>query len=282
MEIRLAGGRLRIHLLLFPVCGVLWYLSGFEKFFAFTAALVLHELFHLFMASALGVRVVSMELLPFGCAVNMGGMEYTAKGKEVLIAAAGPAASLLAAASCRTLFPQSMGFPEDFFRSNLALGAMNLMPALPLDGGRIAAVLLEIFLPRRTARAAAGIMGVITGLGICICGYTVKGAGSLSFFVMGGFMVFSSLRQMRAAELNAVALSAAKIRGFSKTALMDVKNTACSGESTLGEVFVTLDQRKYNLVYVVDREMRIREVLDEGKLVERILREGNSAKLLNK
>lgn len=280
MELKLAGGRLRIHLLLIPVCGGMLYLGGGMRFLAFGAALFLHELFHLFMASALGVQVLSMELLPFGCAANLGGMEYTAKGKEVMIAAAGPAASLMIAAACRAFPWEGADFGELFYRSNLALGAMNLMPVYPLDGGRISSVLLRMFLPGGTVRCVSAALGVLLSAGICILGFTEW--GGISFWIMGGFMLLSAVKGFRAEELGIMTSAAMKQKAFSKKRSMDVRNIACGSGRTLGEVYVSLDQRKYNIVYVVDGEMRVREIVDEGMLMKRIINEGSGAKLLTK
>lgn len=280
MEIRLARGRLRIHVLLFPVCMLMLYLHGVVRFFSFAGALLLHELFHLFMASAMGVEVLSLELLPFGCAANMGGMELVAKGREALIAVAGPGASLLIAAGCRALFPGENPWAEAFLQANLALGGMNLLPVYPLDGGRIAAVLLEMFLKRRTARKIAAILGMLVGAGVCLIGAMQPGVGSISCWVMGGFMVISAGKSMCAKELDALAMPTIKCGGHLGKTSMEVKNIACGSEKTLGEILLMLDRRKYNIVYVLDEEMRIREVLDEGVLMQRMLREGSAAPVL--
>lgn len=276
MELKLAGGRLRINILLIPVCILLVLLNGWERFLCFSGALLLHETAHLLAASALGVRVLSMEILPFGCAAHMGSFAFVSKGKEALVAAAGPIGNLLAALACEALAGNSGRF---FAQCNIVLGAMNLLPSLPLDGGRIAAVLLSAFLPGRTALVAASVMGMLAGTGICAAGICIGGPGSISFFVMGGFMLYSSVKGMRPCELNALAFSAAKIRGLSGSAVMDVKNVACSGDKSIGEVFLSLDQRKYNIVHVIDPELRVRGVIDEGMLMQRMLREGSSAKI---
>lgn len=279
MELKLAGGRLRVNILLLPTCGLLIWIGGVGGFFSFAGALLLHECAHLFAASALGVRVVSMELLPFGCAAHLGSFEFISRGKEVLVAAAGPAANILAALACEALLRDGA---EEFRRANLVLAAMNLLPSLPLDGGRIAAVLLNVFFSRRTALLTASILGVITGTGICVLGVLLGGTGCISFFVMGGFMLYSSIRGMRPAQLDAMALSAAKQRGLARRSVMDIHSVACSGTRSIGEVFLSLDQRKYNLVYIVDENMRVRGVTDEGMLMQRMLREGATAKIAKK
>ena len=106
------------------------------------ASVVLHELGHALVARQLGVRVSGIELGFFGGAAKMVDLPRTAN-HELRIAAAGPAVSLmlggvglgLAALSHVGLFAM-VGW------INLVLAGFNLIPALPMDGGRILRALL--------------------------------------------------------------------------------------------------------------------------------------------
>lgn len=106
------------------------------------ASVVLHELGHAVVARRLGVRISGIELSFFGGAAKMVELPRTAN-HELAIAAAGPAVSLalggvglgLAALTRIPLFAW-LGY------TNLVLAAFNLIPALPMDGGRILRALL--------------------------------------------------------------------------------------------------------------------------------------------
>ena len=106
------------------------------------ASVVLHELGHALVARRLGVHVSGIELSFFGGAAKMVQLPRTAN-HELAIAAAGPAVSLalgglglgLAAVTHVSLFAW-LGY------TNLILAGFNLIPALPMDGGRILRALL--------------------------------------------------------------------------------------------------------------------------------------------
>ena len=106
------------------------------------ASIVLHELGHALVARKLGVRVSGIELGFFGGAAKMVELPRTAN-HELAIAAAGPAVSLalggaglgLAALAHLPLFAW-IGW------TNLVIAGFNLIPALPMDGGRILRALL--------------------------------------------------------------------------------------------------------------------------------------------
>lgn len=106
------------------------------------ASVLLHELGHALVARRLGVHVSGIELSFFGGAAKMAEIPRQAD-REIAIAAAGPAVSLM-------LGGLGLGLATfvhapilaTFGWINFVLAAFNLIPALPMDGGRILRALL--------------------------------------------------------------------------------------------------------------------------------------------
>ena len=153
------------------------------------------------MASALGVRFYSVELLPFGCVARIENMGALSGGKEVVIAAAGPALSMAVAAGVYAWGRvQDMGaFSEAFKSANLMLGAMNLLPALPLDGGRIVYTVLGMVIPKDTANRVGGIVGIFAGGAIFALGVmeAISQGLNMTMFTMGGFLIYAAVKQLK-------------------------------------------------------------------------------------
>lgn len=105
-------------------------------------SVLLHELGHALVARSLGVPIGGIELHFFGGAAKMMRMPKNAN-HEIGIAAAGPAVSF-ALGGIGALLYTTTGLPVFglFMWINLILGAFNLVPALPMDGGRIFRALL--------------------------------------------------------------------------------------------------------------------------------------------
>ena len=105
-------------------------------------SVVLHELGHALVARRLGVHVSGIELSFFGGAAKMVQMPRSAD-HEIAIAMAGPVVSLVLAGIGLGL---GMVFHSALLTligwSNLVLAGFNLIPALPMDGGRILRALL--------------------------------------------------------------------------------------------------------------------------------------------
>ena len=117
-----------------------------------------HEFGHSLVATRLGVQVSRISILPFGGMAHMS-MRPDRPDLELRIALAGPAVNLvLALPGVLVLLAGGLGGLPDptgggsamallawFTGVNLALGLFNLLPAFPMDGGR---VLRSILVPR--------------------------------------------------------------------------------------------------------------------------------------
>ncbi len=101
------------------------------------ASVLLHELGHALVARRLGVRVSGIELSFFGGAAKMENLPRSST-HEIAIAAAGPAVSLmLGGAGLGIAALTGLSFFALLGWINLVIAGFNLIPALPMDGGRI-------------------------------------------------------------------------------------------------------------------------------------------------
>ncbi len=119
-------------------------------------ALGSHELAHLLAAKLCRVGIAEIRLMPFGGSARIENPYRLSPSQLIPTAAAGPAANLLLAvgiaalAQWRVLLP---GRAVELIRPNLTLMLFNLLPALPLDGGRILCALLGPWLGERRAQS---------------------------------------------------------------------------------------------------------------------------------
>jgi Zn-dependent protease len=134
------------------------YLLAVASAIAFFASILLHELGHAVVANRLGIPITEITLWLFGGVARMS-KDTESPGQEFKIAAAGPAVTALIAVACGAIgFAIAGG--DAFFKAmrvidtadtsgvlalvawlasiNLLVLVFNLIPAFPLDGGRIA------------------------------------------------------------------------------------------------------------------------------------------------
>lgn len=154
MQIQLKGIRLRIDLLmlLLPVLGCL--LGSGMEILCLSMALFIHESAHLAMAKLLKIGMSGIRLTPFGGLAQIENPYAISPARLFAVAAAGPAANLLAILIAASLGRWLNFRPEHiamFLRINAMLMLFNLFPALPLDGGRMLFALLSTILSRERA-----------------------------------------------------------------------------------------------------------------------------------
>jgi Zn-dependent protease len=168
--------------------GVGYWIFALLTAAAFYASLLAHELSHAFVARRHGVGVKGIVLWLLGGVAQLEGDTPDARS-ELRVAAAGPAMSLgiagiaaaaawiLAVVGASSLMVSAVWWLAGI---NALLAAFNLLPAFPLDGGRILRALLwRRWSDRLRATAVAARVGQIAGYGLVA-------VGILEFFAGGG------------------------------------------------------------------------------------------------
>lgn len=108
-------------------------ITGASSFLSTALCVALHECAHLAAAKALHVRIRTLELDIGGAQIKTAGL-FSSYKSEWLVAAAGPAASLLLAL---VLAPVCGAFAKSTMQTSLSLALFNLLPIEGFDGGRM-------------------------------------------------------------------------------------------------------------------------------------------------
>ncbi len=147
---KLSGFRIRINPLSPLILCLAIVFSDASSLYSALIALGIHEGAHLISAIFLKARVDEIEIMPFGAAIRLYELWETSPGKLILIALSGPAANILLAAIIALIYHYAPNIPYGFLsivNASLAIGFINLIPALPLDGGRAACAILAMKMP---------------------------------------------------------------------------------------------------------------------------------------
>lgn len=188
--------------------GVLW---GAALFVGLFLCVVLHEFGHALVAVRHGVRVHRILLLPFGGMAQMDHVPANPR-EELAITLAGPAVNF----GIFGVFVLAMGFDWSWFRDgfptsfrgllealaavNLLMGAFNLLPIFPMDGGRVVRAVLALrYSHFHSTRAAVYLGRALATAGVVVALYERQLLPALlfAFIFVGGELEYRSVVRRR-------------------------------------------------------------------------------------
>ena len=167
--------------------GVSTIAIAFELLFVFAVfgCVALHEVGHALAAAAYGIRTRDITLYPIGGVASLEGMPEKPL-QEVVVALAGPAVNVVIAAGIFLgVVGGAMAMPwasapdavEEFvgrlLLANVVLCLFNLLPAFPMDGGRVLRALLSIRMTRLRATEIAVKVGTVVAALLMVAGFAI-------------------------------------------------------------------------------------------------------------
>jgi Zn-dependent protease/predicted transcriptional regulator len=173
---------------------------------------LLHELGHALAARRYGIRTRDIILLPIGGIARLERMPDK-PAQEIVVALAGPAVNVVIAAllwlmlggvrSPDAFRPLEGGLLDSLLTVNILMVAFNLVPAFPMDGGRVLRAALALKLPYVQATRIAAIIG--QGIALLF--------GVVGFFYNPALMFVALFVFLAAGEEHALVRSRATLSG---------------------------------------------------------------------
>lgn len=167
----------------------------------------LHELGHAMAARQLGIRTSEIMLLPIGGVANLERMPRRPL-HELFIAVAGPLVNVVIAAAIwsglNTLDSiytaeqlrgsAAVGWAYQLMRINIGLVLFNMLPAFPMDGGRVLRASLAHGMPYAQATQAAAGIGKVVALILGMIGFVT---GAFTLVMVAAFVAFAGTAEAR-------------------------------------------------------------------------------------
>ena len=288
---RLFGVDIRIHVTFLFLLGFVWFsesvtmgISGPGRGLALVGIIfgcvIVHELAHAVVAKRSGIVVRSIVLLPIG-GVTL--MEDPNAGKpdpvrDIRVAVAGPLINLIIAAVAGVIilsfapqvklwaqpFVHATNLPRSLFWSNLFLGAFNLLPAYPMDGGRILRALLAERMDYVHATRRAVTIGQVFAMFLMMIGLVWN-----AWLVLIGFVLFVGAQlEDRSAVFQSV-LETVHMEDVMLTQF-SILSPADTLEDALSKAVHTLQDD-----FPVVRGIDMVGVINKARIVDALRRDGN-------
>ncbi len=244
-------------------------------------AVIAHEFAHALVARRYGVRTRSIVLFLFGGVATLESEPPTPRA-EVMIALAGPATSALIAAGAFGLLMlierfgggpvgDAVGLVTAYLAlANGVLAAFNLVPAFPMDGGRVLrATIWRIRKSRAAATGAASIVGIVLAGSLIVIGGVAVGVAhawrEVWYVLIGAFLLRAGWLQLRDSRLT---------ERLERVSVRDVMERAVEGDIPADGFSLASSASALEAVRVFRASDRTRiAVVDSGRLTGWLRRE---------
>ncbi len=238
----------------------------------YLGSLLLHESSHVAAARSLGLRVGRVELYPFGGQADIPDLELAGPLAEVLVAIAGPLANLAALAAAALLLRYGIATTargDLLFDVNLAMLAVNLLPAYPLDGGRIFHALRSRAIGWSPAGREALALGRLIAFALALGGIVAQLAGypGWEVIVLAGVILWAQRGIERRLPLSRWALWLRALAALSRGEVLPLEAFAAASGSELRQVLRRLFGGRAHRVYVYEGG-RVVGALDDQALYD--------------
>jgi Zn-dependent protease len=244
---------------------------------------VLHEFGHILAAARYGIRTPDVTLLPIGGVASLERMPEK-PGQEIVVALAGPAVNLVIAILLVIVLGVQLdmgliGQLDDVQSSliarvaaaNVALFVFNLIPAFPMDGGRVLRALLTLRLGYTRATQIAAWIG--QGLALVFGFLGLFGNPLLVLIAVFIFLAASAeAGYVQARELT---------RGYLASDAMITSFQSLSPLSTADDAATLLLRTTQQEFPIIDGAGRLRGVLTRAALIEALKDKGGSTPVLD-
>lgn len=246
----------------------------FKETFLLFFFVIIHELSHAALASKYNFKVESIEIYPFGGVATIDKLDGTKTYQEIMISLAGPASNVIVALLLLSFKRAGVNVPdyEYMMDVNLALALFNLLPGLPLDGGRVLRAVLSYFVGFRKATKAAAVSGKILSVILFTTGIVIYFQGNLniSLFVVPIFIFISADREEKNIIYAIMKDIIAKGQHMNSNGILEAAGICASHDVCAGDVLKYFDMNKYHIIIVIGEDKKIMGILTESQVLESI------------
>ena len=277
-EIRFSIYKLNISfdVTFFLVILVILVLGKVEMFALVSASIFLHEIAHVCAGIIFGWEVLALRILPVGFNAVLNERGCTKSGR-VIVYAIGPIINLLLALFAIVI--EVYGFPESQYAKlfkliNLSLCIFNLLPIIPLDGGRILREILKdsfgTFRARKILRWISIIFSIIfVILGILQIKISIY---NFSLLLIGAYVFFlTGYEETEAALMNIKSILYRRSR-FVKKGIYMARDIVVTENTLLNDTIKYMDFDKFHIFYVIDENMKIIKLFTEQEIIEGLIK----------
>ncbi|MBE7028436.1 MAG: hypothetical protein E7407_05335 [Ruminococcaceae bacterium] len=240
---------------------------------------LLHEIAHVLVARGLGIGISYIEVLPFGVCARLKEDVIKNPSHEILVALSGPVLNIILAILVCFLNRFDLITPEYltyFFFCNCAMACINLVPVLPLDGGRILRGILTYNLGfLRAYNITAKISRIPVFIIFSSAVYLLLTNGfNFSLLLIGVFLVSQLLNDQKNISKHALFEMLHYEEKIKNNTLHSASVITAHKSTPARKILKKLSYHTYYIILVVDDNLNVSKTLTEGQLIRSLTNKG--------
>ncbi|MDR9857297.1 M50 family metallopeptidase [Paenibacillus sp. VCA1] len=236
----------------------------------------IHELGHLAAALLCGVRIRSIQMLPFGGVVEIEDHGQLTAWREIGIAAAGPLMNAMMIGGA--LLFREAGWGDGAFLSyvvygNAMIAGFNLLPVLPLDGGKILHAAASLFFPYHQTLLWSSRISVAGSAVVVLLSVSPLLQGEakihLNLLMIGIFLLYSNWMDYRHIPYRFTRFLMNREKGYGEAARKGsfAQPIIADPAKHLDSILRLFKRGKYHVVYVINKQGGLIAMLPEQRLI---------------
>ncbi|WP_333510325.1 M50 family metallopeptidase [Thermoanaerobacterium saccharolyticum] len=236
----------------------------------------IHEVSHYLVAKKLDINMIQIEIFPFGGAAVFDSEIFIRPDLEIIIALAGPLSNAIFIMML-IIVSQIIGTQFDYLiKINVLMCAFNLLPGVPLDGGRALKSVLSNFIGLTRANNIAVKISYVISL-LLIYGsilMIVNGNKNYVLITMAVFLIISARNEGRLSQYFNLRDLIYKKEELFKRGIMNVRTIAVLENQKLIKIINCFLPLKYHIIVVLDKNLKEKKRLTETELFDFAIENG--------
>ncbi|CAM4363762.1 site-2 protease family protein [Paenibacillus tarimensis] len=285
--IKLLGIRWSIHPLFVLVMAASLLTGYFVELLVLFSIVLIHEAGHVLAAQSFGWRIREVRLLPFGGVAETEEAGTVSAWEEAVVAAAGPLQNIWMGAAAWALGEWAgfdAGWADYILKANLMIGLFNLLPVLPLDGGKLLSALLSCTSSYYRSLYMCTRLSLAVSLTMIMYACYLPahhGAIQLNLLAISIFLFVSNWTFLRHIPYVYVRflmhreLSAARMKDSNAHPIL------VRPRDSVGDVLRRLRRGRYHLICLIEDKGSVQGVIPEEHIIQAYLTEGKPGRAVS-
>lgn len=270
---KIYGIKVKINYFLMPILVFSFFANYLWQMLAVLLVVFLHEGVHCYVSYLNNIQVSEIQLFPFGGVVKAENELGIEPNKEVMIAIAGPLfnfAFFILLFFIKELYDYTSEGLDFLIRVNILIGSFNLLPIIPLDGGRVLRAILTHWLGLKKATMTA----IQIGKGICIVIFTLGAllttidAENIYILMLSVFLYYCLLQEKKMAYFLLIKEILRKKKTLQDRGIMNTKYLTVLETVDIKHLLQEFSSGKYHFITVLNEAGKILGTLSESEVLD--------------